>query len=133
MIVMWDQLPGKIPAHYNVRGEVDRWGEKWELVLLAVIGGFTLGFLQLVEKFPEMHNYPKRLNESNAAEFYLASRKMVNQLKAFSAVVFSALIMESATIGLGWTDGLSGWFLPVALILLILPIVNGIIKQRKIK
>ena len=29
--------PDQIPAHYNIRGEVDRWGSKYEFLILPVI------------------------------------------------------------------------------------------------
>ena len=39
-------LPDKIPAHYNFKGQVDRWGSKYETLILAFII-LILGFLFL--------------------------------------------------------------------------------------
>ena len=81
LIIIWGELPEEVPAHYNAYGVVDRWGSKWELLQLPGVGAFILLLIQTLEKFPEVHNYPQRLNESNAEQFYLNSRKMLNQLK----------------------------------------------------
>ncbi len=83
LIIVWNTLPDKVPAHYNAMGEVDRWGSKWEFLILPIVGAFLLVLLQILEKYPEVHNYPARLNELNAEKFYLVSRKLVNQLKNF--------------------------------------------------
>lgn len=77
LITIWSSLPDEVPAHYNALGEVNRWGNKYELLILPIVGGFLLLMMQLLEKFPEAHNYPSRFNESNAAQFYLVSRQLL--------------------------------------------------------
>ncbi|CAM5203361.1 hypothetical protein UACE39S_06305 [Ureibacillus acetophenoni] len=79
--VSWGTLPDKIPGHFNGLGEVDRWGSKSEIIILPIIGGFIFVLMTLFEKAPHMHNYPKRLNESNVKQFYLNSRLMFNMTK----------------------------------------------------
>ncbi|AXI10179.1 hypothetical protein CUC15_15105 [Oceanobacillus zhaokaii] len=133
LIVVWNSLPDQIPAHYNALGEVDRWGVKWELLILPVIGVFIILLMQVFERYPETHNYSERLNLANAKQFYLNSRKMVNQLKNISLIIFASIIFESISIALGWGNPLGGWFLPAALLSVFLPIIIGIVKQRKIQ
>lgn len=133
LIVIWGRLPDKVPAHYNLAGEIDRWGSKWELLILPIIGGLTLIFMQILENYPEIHNYPSRLNEENAAQFYLISRKMLNQLKNVCLLTFSALLFESVLIALKWWERSGIWFLPVIVIAAMLPLIVGVIRQRKIK
>lgn len=122
-----------MPAHFNLAGEVDRWGSKWELIILPIIGGITLIIMQFLEKHPEVHNYPSRLNESNAPQFYLRSRKMLNQVKNMCSLIFAVIILESVTIALKWSKGFGVWFLPVLIIAVFIPLVIGLIQQRKIK
>ena len=133
LIFIWGDLPDKVPAHYNAVGEVDRWGSKMELLVLPIIGAFLALFMQLFEKFPETHNYPERLNEENAKEFYLLSRKMMNHLKAICLIILSLLLVESVSIALQWRDGFGAWLLPILIISALIPIIVGMIKQRKIK
>jgi len=133
LITIWSKLPAEVPAHYNAAGEVNRWGSKWELLILPGIGLFMIILMELFEKYPEMHNYPKRFNESNAEQFYLHSRKMINQLKNICLLVFALILFESVSIALGWGDGFGEWMLPLLIIGTGLPIVIGIMKQRKIQ
>ncbi|WP_312116075.1 DUF1648 domain-containing protein [Brevibacillus reuszeri] len=132
LLVIWEKLPKEVPAHYNALGEIDRWGSKWELILLPCIGAFMIFFMKVLERFPELHNYPKRFHESNARQFYLQSRKMINQLKNLCVIIFSLLLFESVSIALGWGSGFGIWFLPITIFVGI-SIVVGIIKQRKIQ
>ncbi|WP_289140012.1 DUF1648 domain-containing protein [uncultured Brevibacillus sp.] len=133
LLLVWGKLPDEVPAHYNALGEVDRWGSKWELLILPGVGAFLLIFMQVLEGFPEVHNYPKRFNESNARQFYLQSRKMINQLKNICVIIFTLLLIESVSIALGWGSGLGIWSLPIMILGVGIPITVGIMKQRKIK
>lgn len=130
---LWKDLPDKVPAHYNFAGEVDRWGSKWELWIFPFLGLFIFLFMTIFEKFPETHNYPKRFNESNAAQFYLISRKLINEIKNISLIIFAILMFESAAIAMGWWKGLGIWLLPIFIIGVGIPIVKMLLNQRKIK
>ncbi|WP_456276289.1 DUF1648 domain-containing protein [Bacillus sp. AK128] len=133
LIAIWNQLPEQVPGHYNAAGEVDRWGAKYELLILPGVGVFMTLFMQIFEKLPETHNYPKRFNESNAAQFYLQSRKVLNQVKNICLILFSIILLESVSVALGWGLGLSKYFLAFTFIGTGIPIVIGILKFRKIK
>jgi uncharacterized membrane protein len=34
---VWNQLPTEVPLHWNIKGEVDRYGDKSELVLIPIL------------------------------------------------------------------------------------------------
>lgn len=34
---VWNQLPEQVPMHYNVEGEVDRYGDKSELIMIPIM------------------------------------------------------------------------------------------------
>ncbi|RDW16480.1 hypothetical protein CWR48_16485 [Oceanobacillus arenosus] len=132
LIVVWNSLPNQVPAHYNANGEVDRWGAKGELLILPAIGAFLMLLMQVIERFPETHNYPERLNSENLGRFYLNSRMMINQIKNIFLIIFAYIAFESISIALGWGKALGGWFLPLAVLSVFIPIIIGIVKQRKI-
>ena len=132
LMAIYNLLQEEVPTHYNALGEVDRWGLKDELFILPAVGAFIIIFLQLLEKFPQLHNYPERLNETNAKEFYIHSRKLMNQLKNISVTILSLILIESILIAQGWGNGFSAWFLPLVILIGLTPIVIGIIKQKDI-
>ncbi|WP_114556562.1 DUF1648 domain-containing protein [Bacillus sp. PF5] len=133
LIIIWGKLPEEVPGHYNAAGVVDRWGLKSELLILPIIGVFILLLMQTLEKFPEVHKYPQRFNELNANQFYLNSRKLINQLKNVCLAIFAFIQFETISIALNWSSGFSKLFLPIIIIGTVIPIVIGIIKQRRIK
>ena len=34
---VWADLPNKVPLHWNIKGEIDRWGDKQELILIPFL------------------------------------------------------------------------------------------------
>jgi len=47
-LALYPDLPGRVPAHWNWRGEVDRYADKWEIFLLpGVMVFFVLFFAAL--------------------------------------------------------------------------------------
>ncbi len=34
---IWNQLPDKVPMHWNIKGEIDRYGEKMELIIIPIL------------------------------------------------------------------------------------------------
>lgn len=38
LFMNWRELPSEVPAHFGGNGDVDRWGSKWELLILPGIG-----------------------------------------------------------------------------------------------
>ncbi|MCA0932715.1 SdpI family protein [Lutimonas saemankumensis] len=37
LYVVWDKLPEKVPVHWDINGEIDRYGNKSELILVAFL------------------------------------------------------------------------------------------------
>ena len=34
---IWNQLPEKVPMHWNIKGEIDRYGDKIELIIIQIL------------------------------------------------------------------------------------------------
>ena len=47
----------EVPLHWNVRGEIDSWGDTWTIVLLPVIALALYGLLTLLQRRPQWYNY----------------------------------------------------------------------------
>src|SRR5699024_2450384 len=133
IIILWRELPEKVPAHFNGAGEVDRWGARFELWILPLVGLFTLLFLQIFERHPEMHNHTKRMNESNRAQFYLLLRRLINQVKNICLIIFAFITLESVMIAMEWGGGFGEWSILLLVVVIFLPIVIYYLDIRKIK
>lgn len=133
LVISWGSIPDLVPGHYNASGDVDRWGSKFELLILPIVGLLLWLFMNVLEKFPHVHNYPDRLNENNVEAFYLNSRKLLNSVKNVCLLTFSYILVQSIRVALGNAESLGLWFLPVMLIVLSAIMIRGIIKAAKIK
>lgn len=45
---IWNQLPEKVPVHWNSLGEIDRYGEKIELLLIPLMLPFLVYLIFLI-------------------------------------------------------------------------------------
>lgn len=129
-IVIWSQLPDQVPAHYNAAGDVNRWGSKWELILLPAIAAVLAVFMSFLEKHPEWHNYMK-LNESNIEFQYKNSRMLLNVLKNESVLLFVFITYRTEQVALGNTDSLGIAFIPIYLGLIFGSMAFFIIRSLK--
>lgn len=108
--VRWPSVPDKIPAHYNFAGEIDRWGEKGELVfLLAIAWGIWL-LITVTERFPRFWNTGVEVTEQNRFHVYRTLKYMIKTMKLIIAAVFTCLILHTLT-----GENLPGWFFLVLL------------------
>lgn len=133
LIVSWGNIPSQVPAHFNGAGEVNRWGSKYEMLILPIIGLFLFVLMSLLEKAPHMHNYPSRINESNAEQFYLHSRKLANLIKNICLIMFAYIIVQMVRVSLGEIDSLSIWGVAILILVMFASIGVGLYKQTKIK
>ncbi|SOC05183.1 uncharacterized protein DUF1648 [Ureibacillus xyleni] len=133
VVFNWGKIPDEIPGHFNATGEVDRWGSKYELFILPIIGTLQFILMSLLEKAPHMHNYPKRINASNVEQFYLQSRKLLNVIKNISLLMFGFLIVQIVRVTKGDIQTLGAWFMPILIGIIFIVVVIGIFQQKKIK
>jgi uncharacterized membrane protein len=45
---VWNQLPTEVPLHWNIKGEVDRYGDKSELILIPILTSVLIYVIFLV-------------------------------------------------------------------------------------
>lgn len=129
-IFIWNQLPDQVPAHYNGAGEVNRWGSKWELIILPVIAALLAVFMSFLEKHPEWHNYMK-LKENNIEFQYKNSRLMMNVLKNECVLLFTFLTYKTEQIAMGNTDTIGTAVLPISLAVIFGSMAFYIIRSLK--
>lgn len=132
LIVIWGELPDKVPAHYGFSGEVTRYGGKWELLILPIISIFLYVFMHIVAKYPHKHNYPIEITEENAEEAYRISYWLISVMKDIILITFSFLLLNSIIVALEWGTGMSILFLPLILLGTGIPLIWGLVKMSKL-
>ncbi|WP_144463668.1 DUF1648 domain-containing protein [Siminovitchia fortis] len=132
LLVTWNDLPAKVPGHYDGAGNITRMGSKWELIILPVIAGLLTIFMSFLEKHPEWHNY-LNLNENNIEFQYKNSRMMLNVLKNIIVFLFAAISWNMIQVGRGKAESLGIWFLPVFLAAVFIPMIFFIVRSVRHK
>jgi uncharacterized membrane protein len=68
--ICYQDLPDIIPSHFNIKGEVDGYGDKSTIIIPLMIHiGITL-LLSWIGNHPEKHNYSVTITEENKAAQY---------------------------------------------------------------
>ena len=117
LILAWKTIPDQIPGHYNAAGEIDRWGDKSELILLPIVSWLMYGLITLVERFPQVWNTGVRITEENRTEVYRLLKSLIAVVKMFVLLMFGSLTVISSL----------GWNLPVWYVLGFLALLFGTI------
>ncbi len=71
---IWEQLPGEVPVHWNLAGEIDRYGDKIELLLIPILLPLLTYLLFLiVPKIDPKKKLDKMGNKLQAIKFLLTT------------------------------------------------------------
>ena len=129
----WSALPDAVPIHFNAAGEVDSWGSRWMMFFLPTIAIALYIFMEAIERRPHTHNYPARLTEQNAAQFYKESRQTMNLTKNIATSMLAYIGIRSVLVALEKVQGLGIAMMGIFLLLLGFVIIRSMIRMSKIK
>ena len=87
----WNKLPEKVPMHYNIRGEVDRYGSKTELLaVMGIIIAISIGVYFLLVNINKID--PKK---KYSTENLPRMRKLAFAISLFMSVLACFIIYSS--------------------------------------
>ena len=67
---VWNNLPNKVPIHWNLKGEIDRYGDKSELILIPILLPLlTYLIFLIVPKIDPKNKLNKMGNKLNTIKF----------------------------------------------------------------
>ncbi len=110
LFLNWGSIPEKIPGHYNALGQVDRWGNKLELLILPIVSILLYLLLTIIGLFPSVWNVPVEVTDQNREIVYSNLKTMLILLKAVVLGIFFWLNYNSMH-----ARPLPVYFLPVVL------------------
>jgi len=124
-------LPNTIPVHINASGKPDGYGSKGAIFILPISGLFIFILMTLINKFPQLFNYPVKITAANAAKQYANGTSIIRYLKAAILLVFACMLLFTGLTATGRSNGLSALFLPFTLALILIPVVYSIVRSFK--
>ena len=68
---IWKELPQKVPLHWNIKGEIDRYGDKSELLLIILIPAFVYLLLTIVPAIDPKNKLNKMGNKLHTLKLIL--------------------------------------------------------------
>jgi len=126
----WNSLPARIPVHFNIHGQPDSWGGKDFLIVLPVLAAFTYGILSLVQRKPQWMNVPFAV-DLNDSEVRAQLGEMACVLKACVLILLFITVWAMVQVANGSATGLPAGFLPITLLLPILPTAIYLAKLKR--
>lgn len=88
LIVLWvlpaiyyNQLPDRIPTHFDGSGNPDRWGGRNSLWAVPAIGLGVYVLFSVLSRYPHHFNYLTKITEENAAYQYRLAIRMLRVVK----------------------------------------------------
>ena len=112
----YNQLPEKVPIHFNPKGDVDGWGASSTIWIISGVGVLLFLFLNFIEKIPHQFNYPVKITAENAQAQYRIGLQLMRFMKAMVMLCFAYISYSIIRSALSDDPGLSSWFLPVFLL-----------------
>lgn len=131
-LINFSDLPDIIPTHYDALGKVDNTGSKWSIFVLAGVASFLYAMLIILNRFPHYFNYLAEITEENAYEHYQLSTRLMRVIKLFLLLLFGAITFETIHIAKGSFSIFGIWFMPLTVLLIIVPIIIYFYKANKI-
>ncbi len=116
LVIFWRELPGKVPMHWNLSGEVDRWSPAMPgMLLLPIVSLVTVALCRLLPQFE-----PKlRRTAGPAGRMPNALQVLRISLAAFFALIFA--LQLAAALG----HDVSGTRIVTCAVLLLLAICGN--------
>ena len=133
VIFNYSDMPHTIPTHFSISGKPDNYGNKNFLFFLPVIGTILFLGMTLLTRFPQKFNYPVKIAEEIAERQYINAIRAINYFKFIILLLFlliSAGIIQTAYDN---SSGIGRCFLPLLLVLVIIPVIYFIIRSIRMK
>jgi len=133
IIAIWTELPVRIPNHYNGAGEVDGWGGKGSLLIPIIIGILIWFGISVLERFPQIHNYPVKVTEENRRRLMHNSVMMLSVTKNIILLYLSYMTWRTVQDAYGHPSLYAEWDLPIFLVVLVSPMAYFIYRSFKLR
>lgn len=116
-------LPETIPVHFNVKGEPDGFGGKWSLFFLPGLTTALLIGLTLLNRYPEIFNYPVKITAENAERQYRLAVRLIRWVNLSLSLIFLMITCMTVHSAALQSAKAYGFVLPVILLLSFVPLV----------
>ena len=108
LVIHWGDLPDRVPSHFNLAGEPDRWTGPYRLWFMPIFGALLYGVLTVLPRKGVRYNVPFGLDQSRP-DVRSQVEEMLTVLKAVILVGFAALHIQVVMIAMGLLRSPGPW------------------------
>lgn len=117
----WNQIPEKVPVHYNFAGEADSMTGKGTLILIPVMNWLMYLGISALEHFPQVWNTGVEVTAQNRERVYRVLYHMIVSMKLSLVLIFSFMTV--------WHKNyMPSWFFTAAMLLTFGPMLFFLIQ-----
>ena len=122
----WNQIPEKVPGHYNFAGEADSMTGKGTLILIPVMNWLMYLGISALEHFPQVWNTGVEITAQNRERVYRILYHMIACLKLSVVLIFSFIT--------SWHENyMPPWFLAATLLLTFGPMIFFLVQLWRVR
>jgi uncharacterized membrane protein len=130
-IFSYKSLPASIPIHFDLNGNIDGWGDRNSIFLLPFISSVLYGGMSILNRFPELYNYPRPIDPENKMKQYRLATRLIRLLKFFIQLFFILCIIEVILGARQEALPFKQWLIPLLISFLMVPTVLYVIAASK--
>jgi uncharacterized membrane protein len=127
----YSNFPEKIPTHYNLTGQPDSFGDNTSIFILPVLSTLLFAGMTILNRFPHVFNYPKKITNQNAERQYTIATRLIRYLKFIVVLGFSIIALITSQAASDKITGLVIWFLLISTGLIYIPLFYAMVKLFK--
>lgn len=116
-------LPETIPTHFNMTGEPNGYGNKISLLLIPLISTVVFVGMTLINRKPEIFNYPAKITPENAAFHYRSATRMIRWLKFSIVLIFLIILFAMYSSALFGEAHFTKFLVPIIFVLTFVPLI----------
>lgn len=117
----WNQIPEKVPGHYNFAGEADSMTGKGALILIPVLNWLMYLGISVLEHYPQVWNTGIKVTAQNRERVYRILYHMIVSLKLSVVLIFSFMTV--------WHENyMPSWFFTAVMLLTFGPMIFFLIQ-----
>ena len=128
LIFHWGSIPDKIPAHYDWEGNIDRWGNKSDLIFLPMMSWFLYLLITGLQQVPLAWNTGVKITGENEERVYRTLKYMLETLKLIVVADLTYITVHSLM-----GKSLSGWFAMIVPVAVFGDLIFWIVRLYQVK
>ncbi len=89
----WSTIEETVPLHINFWGQIDRWGNKNELIPIIILMWVVSVLIFIVQFFPRLWSIPYRFDEATVLTMLMINRRLLAFIHCFCIIELDLMVL----------------------------------------